>query len=83
MKFLFISGFLQVFFVAINTWFISKQYWLGVAVCSFLISFIWTFNVSRKDGKVSFTNMQTRIAYSFGATCGAITGMMLGYFLIK
>ena len=83
MRFLFISGFLQVFFVAINTWFISRQYWLGVAVCSFLISLIWTFNVSRKDGKVSFTNMQTRLAYATGATFGAMAGMCIGFYFIK
>jgi hypothetical protein len=83
MKFLFFTGFAQVFFVAINTWFISKEYWIGVAVCSFMISFIWTFNVSRKDGKVSFTNMHTRIAYSTGATCGAVVGMCIGYWFIN
>lgn len=83
MKFLFFSGFAQVFFVAINTWFIARGYWLGVAVCSFMISLIWTFNVSRKDGKVSFTNMQTRIAYSTGATLGALLGMAAGYWFIN
>jgi hypothetical protein len=83
MTFLFFSGFLQVFFVAINTWFIARQYWLGVAICSFMISLIWTFNVSRKDGKVSFTDMRTRIAYSTGATFGAMAGMAIGYWFIN
>jgi hypothetical protein len=83
MKFLFFSGFAQVFFVAINTWFISKGYWLGVAVCSFLISFIWTFNVSRKDGKVSFNNMSDRLTYATGATCGAMAGVVVGCVFIR
>ena len=44
---LFTTGFLQVFFVVINTYFISKGYLLGIIICGFIISFIWSHNVKK------------------------------------
>jgi hypothetical protein len=76
MRQLFITGFLQVFFVAANTYLISKFFLVGVAVCTFFISFIWTYNVSKKNGKVSFQNLPDRLVYSIGAMCGGLSGMM-------
>jgi hypothetical protein len=83
LRFLFFTGYLQVFFVAINTYFITKGFWMGILVTSFLISFIWTYNVSRKDGKVSFTNLNTRLAYASGASAGCISGVAVAYLLIN
>jgi hypothetical protein len=80
---LFISGFIQVFMVSLNTYFITNKYWAGIAVCSFIISIFWTYNVSRKNGKVSFVNLSTRIAYAAGATLGGVTGAFLGYYLMN
>ena len=71
------TGFLQVFFVAINTWLITKQQYIGVIIVSFLISFIWSFNVK----KVAFGTMKDRFIYSLGASLGGITGLFIGQLL--
>lgn len=71
---LFITGFLQVFFVALNTWLITQQNYIGVAIVSFLISFIWTFNVK----KVVFGSMTDRVIYSLGAAIGGLSGLLIG-----
>ena len=70
---LFFTGFLQVFFVAINTYFITQQLFIGVFIVSFLISFIWSFNVR----KVVFGNLKDRIIYSLGASIGGLSGLLL------
>lgn len=71
------TGFLQVFFVAINTWLITKQQYIGVIIVSFLISFIWSFNVK----KVAFGTLKDRLVYSLGAAIGGLTGLFIGQFL--
>jgi len=38
---LFLTGFLQVFFVAINTYFIFQEFYVGVFLCGWIISLIW------------------------------------------
>lgn len=70
---LFITGFTQVFFVAINTFFISKAIYGGVLICGFLISFVWSWNVK----KVAFGNIQDRIWYSCGAGIGSFFGLIV------
>lgn len=77
MKQLFFTGFLQVFFVAINTYFITKQFYAGVFATSFVISFIWSFNVR----KVAFGSMKDRITYSLGASIGGLSGLALASFI--
>jgi hypothetical protein len=76
---LFITGFTQVFFVAINTFFISKAIYGGVLICGFLISFVWSWNVK----KVAFGNMQDRIWYSFGAGVGSLVGLIVSVAVFK
>lgn len=71
---LFTTGFLQVFFVALNTWLITQRNFVGVLIVSFLISFIWSFNVK----KVAFGSMRDRIVYSIGASIGGLTGLFIG-----
>ena len=71
---LFVTGFFQVFFVAINTWLITQQNYIGVLVVSFLISFIWSFNVK----KGAFGTMSHRIVYSLGAAFGGFLGLFIG-----
>jgi hypothetical protein len=75
---LFITGFLQVFFVTVNTYFISKSNLLGVAICGFTISFLWTANVKR----AAFGTMTDRITYSFGAMTGGLLGLFLAKIII-
>ena len=75
---LFLTGFLQVFFVAINTYLISQKSVYGTALAGFVISIIWSFNVKR----VAFGTMQDRVIYSFGAGFGSCCGVLISiYFL--
>jgi hypothetical protein len=68
---LFITGFSQVFFVAINTVFLANQNYLGVCIAAFMISMIWSFNVK----KVAFGTNSDRVVYALGATCGSLAGL--------
>jgi hypothetical protein len=70
---LFYTGFIQVFFVALNTFFIANKFYAAVFVCGFIISFIWCFNVK----KVAFGDMWDKIYYSGGAACGSIIGLIV------
>lgn len=70
---LFITGFIQVFLVCINTYFISKKFYLGVVICSFCISFVWSFNVT----KIAISTIQDRLIYSFGAALGGVSGLFI------
>jgi hypothetical protein len=76
---LFSTGMLQVFFVAVNTVFLSKSIYIGVAFAAFTISMIWSYNVK----KVVFGTMKDRICYSFGAMIGSLLGLLLSDFLIN
>jgi len=76
---LFLTGFMQVFFVALNTYFISKSRFELVFICSFLISFIWSFNVK----KVAFGSQKDRFIYSFGAASGGLIGLIIAKNLVK
>ncbi|HAE68376.1 MAG TPA: hypothetical protein DCG77_14485 [Sphingobacterium sp.] len=71
------TGFLQVFFVAINTYLITQKQYVGVIIVSFLISFIWSFNIK----KVAFGTMKDRLIYSTGASIGGVTGLLIGVLL--
>ena len=75
---LFITGFLQVFCVTIQTWFIAQSYIPGIIVVGFLISFIWSFNVKR----IAFGGMVDRVVYSAGASAGATVGIIAGKWLM-
>lgn len=75
---LFTSGFLQVFLVVLNTYFITKGEYTAVVITSFLISFIWSFNVK----KVAFGNMKDRIIYSCGASIGGVSALLIGKMIL-
>lgn len=75
---LFLTGFIQVFLVAINTYFISQTFFLGVSLVAFLISFVWCFNV----GRVSTGTMKDKIIYSLGASVGSTTGLFISQLII-
>jgi hypothetical protein len=70
---LFITGFIQVFLVCINTYFIANKFYLGVFICAFLISFVWSFNVT----KIAISTLQDRLIYSFGASLGGLIGLII------
>jgi len=70
---IFITGFAQVFLVSANTYFISRTTWLGIAVCGFGISYLWTINVRR----VTIGTRVEQFIYSTGAMLGGLTGVMM------
>jgi hypothetical protein len=76
---LFFTGFIQVYFVAVNTYFLAKEIYLGVFIASFMISLIWSFNVK----KVAFGTTLDRIIYSIGATWGSLLGLWSSSFISK
>jgi hypothetical protein len=76
---LFITGFVQVFFVAINTFFISKQIYTGVFICGVIISLIWSWNVK----KVAFGTIKDRLFYSLGAGFGSLFGLIISVLIFK
>ncbi|VDH05841.1 hypothetical protein [Bergeyella zoohelcum] len=79
MKTLFLTGFTQVFLVVLNTYFIAKDFILGLLICGFLISYIWSHNVK----KVAFGSEKQRVIYSLGAMCGSLAAFYFGKLLIK
>jgi len=78
MKRLFMTSFLQVALVSANTYFISKVTWLGIAICGFGISYIWTINVKQ----ISISSTKERIVYATGAMLGGLTGVELSRILL-
>lgn len=70
---LFLTAFLQVLFVSANTYFLSQVNWIGVAICGWMISFLWSSNVR----KVSIGTTKDRIVYSTGAMLGGLVGLYL------
>ena len=76
---LFTTGFIQVFFVSINTWLISRSVYLGVFLCGFTISFIWSWNVK----KIAFGKLNDRLLYSMGAAAGSLGGLVFSEQIIN
>jgi hypothetical protein len=70
---IFITGFAQVFLVSANIYFISRTNWIGISVCGFGISYLWTINVR----KVSLGTRTEQIVYSFGAMVGGLFGVVI------
>jgi hypothetical protein len=75
---LIVMGFVQVFFVSVNTYFLAKEIYLGVVIAAFSISFVWSFNVK----KVAFGSNSDRILYSLGAMSGSVFGLYSSSWLI-
>jgi hypothetical protein len=72
-------AFVQVFFVAANTAFISRYALLGNLLTAFMISWIWTFNVKR----VAFGDKADRLFYAGGAAVGSVAGTISANYLLK
>ena len=75
---LFTTGFLQVFFVACNTYFISKSFYIGVFICGLIISLIWSWNVK----KIVFGTFKDIIIYAFGAAFGSLLGLIISKLIL-
>ena len=81
---LFLTGFIQVIFVSINTWQIANQTkidrgLLPILGVGFMISFVWSFNVKR----VAFGGWEDRILYALGAGLGTIAGVTISILFSK
>jgi len=68
---LFFTGLVQVYFVSVNTYFLSKEMYFGVFIAAFMISVIWSYNVK----KIAFGSTIDRIIYALGASVGSILGL--------
>jgi hypothetical protein len=69
----FFQSFFQIALVSISTVLITKHLYFGVFVVAFLISLLWTFNVSR----IAVSTIKQKLIYSFGAGTGAVCGLLL------
>jgi hypothetical protein len=69
---LFTTGFLQVFFVACSTYFISHENYIGTFIVGFAISWLWSSNVK----KISFGGTTERVLYASGAAVGSLVGLL-------
>jgi uncharacterized protein YebE (UPF0316 family) len=67
---IFRTSFIQVFLVSVQTIFLMKGIWYGIAVGSFLISYVWVANV-KKSAIATHTD---QIVYATGAMIGALSG---------
>jgi len=67
------TGFAQVFFVSVNTYFLANSFYLGVLMAAFLISLIWSYNIK----KIAFGSLPDRLFYSAGAALGSVSGLYL------
>ena len=72
------TGFVQVFLVAMNTVYIAKGNYPFAFATSLGISYVWTRNVSR----VALGREKDRWLYALGAATGCISGMALARFLL-
>jgi hypothetical protein len=75
---LFLTGLVQVFFVALNTCFLAGHLYMGVAVAAFMISMIWSYNVK----KIVFGTIIDRFFYAAGAACGSLLGLYCAGYMI-
>ena len=74
---LFITGFVQVYFISVNTYFLAKELYLGVFISAFMISMIWSFNIK----KIAFGSFSDRVVYALGATLGSLAGLWSSTFI--
>jgi hypothetical protein len=70
---IFFQSFFQIGLVSISTILITKHLYFGIFVVSFLITLLWTFNVSR----IAVSTIKQKLIYSLGAGAGAVSGVLL------
>lgn len=70
---LFLTAFLQVFFVSANTYFLATVNYVGAMVCGFMISWLWSSNVR----KVAIGGTRDRFVYASGACLGGLAGLFI------
>lgn len=74
---LFLICFIQVNLVTINIYQVAEHKWAGMAMMGFLISFMWSLNVTA----VVFGSLKQRFIYALGGSAGCLTGgLITSYF---
>jgi hypothetical protein len=76
---IFTTAFIQVFLVALNTIFLANKIVVGIAIMSFMISYVWVTNVK----KANIASKIDQIIYATGAMCGGLSGYYIAEFLIS
>jgi hypothetical protein len=69
----FFQSFFQIGLVSVSTVLITKHLYYGIFIVAFLISLLWTFNVSR----IAVSTIKQKLIYSLGAGIGAVCGVLL------
>lgn len=69
---LFFTGWLQVFLVSAQTYFLIAGNIIGIICFGYMISYIWTHNVK----KVAFGGELDRQLYAAGACLGGVFGWL-------
>ncbi|MBT3191924.1 MAG: hypothetical protein HN341_05155 [Verrucomicrobia bacterium] len=70
---LFVTGYIQVVLITVNTWQIANGKYLSALPVAFAISFLWTLNVKQ----IAFGSIPERLIYSGGAMTGCVSGILL------
>ena len=74
-----LTGFAQVYFVSVNTYFLAHEMYAGVLIAAFIISLVWSFNVKR----VAFGTWPDRLMYAGGAALGSVAGLASSAMIAK
>lgn len=74
-----LTGFMQVYFVAVNTFLITQVMYVGVLAASFMVSFVWSYNVKR----VAFGSFTDRLAYATGTALGSVSGLFTSQMVVS
>ena len=74
-----LTGFVHVYFVSVNTYFLAHEMYAGVLVAAFIISLVWSFNVKR----VAFGTWPDRLMYAGGAALGSVAGLASSAMIAK
>ena len=74
-----LTGFVQVYFVSVNTYFLAHEMYAGVLIAAFIISLVWSFNVK----KVAFGTLADRLTYAGGAALGSVAGLASSAMIAK
>ena len=74
-----LTGFVHVYFVSVNTYFLAHEMYAGVLIAAFIISLVWSFNVK----KVAFGTWPDRLMYACGAAVGSVAGLASSAMIAK
>lgn len=74
---LFARAILHVTLIALNTYQLANQHYVGGIIVGFLISLVWTFNVK----SAAYGSLNDKLIYSSGAAIGTAIGLLISTIL--